>query len=249
MKGVAHHLFGHVDGAVNYSVGAWLRDMEALLADLRAANRLPVIVGGTGLYFRALTQGLSEIPPVPASIRDAIRREAEGLPAESLHHWLSQRDPKMADRLNPTDPQRILRALEVMEATGQSLLVWQEKRKPPLLKVETTQAVFIDPPRPALMERINARFDRMMEQGALAEVEALRARGLDPLLPVMRAHGVPGLMAFLDSKMDYEAALEQGRRDTRHYAKRQVTWFRHQLDGFTALPLEEARSALLQAFR
>lgn len=227
-----HRLFGHVDGAVNYSVGRYLEDAEAILRQLKEQKRLPVFVGGTGLYFKALTQGLSDIPRVPEEIRTEVRARAEGRPIADLHAELKSLDPAAAERLRPTDPQRILRALEVFAATGQSITVFQNLKQAPLLDAETCLALFLAPERKVLHESIDRRFDRMLIDGALDEVAALRARKLDPALPVMRAHGVPHLLAYLEGKMSLEEAARLGKADTRAYAKRQFTFARHQLPNF-----------------
>lgn len=229
---VEHRLFGHVDAAVNYSVGLWLADAAAAIAEIRAAGRTPVLVGGTGMYFKALTQGLSDIPPVPEEVRAQVRAGAEGLAPQELHERLAARDPLTASRLRPTDPQRILRALEVLEATGQPLASFQGARQAPLLAPGSWRAVFLAPERAELYRRIDARFDAMMEHGAVDEVRALAARGLDPALPAMRAHGVPGLIAWLSGRASREEAVARGKADTRQYAKRQFTFARHQLPAF-----------------
>ncbi len=248
-EGVPHHLFGHTDGAVNHSVGRWLAELAPVLEDLAAREKVPVIVGGTGLYFKALTQGLSAIPPVPEAVRAQVRGEAEGLDSAALHARLASRDPVMAARLRPSDPQRILRALEVLAATGRSLSLWQEEREPPLLPAAHALALFLSPDREALKERIDRRFEVMMDQGAEAEVARLAARGLDPMLPVMRAHGVPGLIACQEGRISRDEAVARGQSDTRAYAKRQMTWFRTQLDGFAAVSPESAEAYARQAFR
>ena len=229
--GVPHLLFGHIDGAVNYSVGKWLDDAGAALESVRAAHKLPIFVGGTGMYFKALTQGLSDIPDVPEEVRQTIRREAEGQPPAALHQKLAALDPTMAFKLRPSDPQRILRAIEVFTATGRSLSYWQGQRTSPLLP-DRYKAWFIAPERPELMRRIDRRFEGMMDAGAVREAETLAARALDPALPVMRAHGVPGLIDHLQGKSTISAAILRGQMDTRHYAKRQFTFARHQLPDF-----------------
>jgi tRNA dimethylallyltransferase len=244
---VPHWLFGHVDGAENYSVGRWLEDFEATLDDLAARGRLAVVAGGTGLYFKAALQGLSDIPAVPAEVRARVREDARGLSPRELHAELARVDPLTAGRLRPSDPQRVLRALEVFAATGRSLAQFQGARTPPLLDSVACPGFFIAPSRPELFARINARFDKMIEAGALEEVRALGARGLDPLLPVMRAHGVPHLLSFLAGRMSQEEAIERGKRDTRHYAKRQVTFARHQLPGFLWLEGEDIETRALAA--
>lgn len=243
-----HALYGAVDGAENFSVSRWLAAAAEGLAAARVAGRMPIFVGGTGLYFKALTQGLSDIPPVPAAVRAETRAWAEGRPPEELHAALATRDPATAARLRPSDPQRLLRALEVHAATGVSLATLQERRGAPLLDITRCAAVFLAPDRAALRSRIDARFEAMMAAGALDEVRALGARGLDPMLPVMRAHGVPPLLRHLAGALDLAAAVEAGKADTRRYIKRQATFARHQLPSFEWVEPKDA-SALLSARR
>jgi tRNA dimethylallyltransferase len=247
-RAAEHRLFGHVDGAVNYSVGRWVADARDLLETLAQAGQLPIFTGGTGLYFKALLQGLSEIPAVPEEVRARIRAQAGGLAPQEIHARLRAIDPETAARLRPTDPQRNLRALEVFAATGQPLASFQNRRPAPLLDPATTAAFFLLPERAALKARIDARFHAMMEQGALGEVERLAARGLDPALPVMRAHGVPGLIDYLRGDATLAEAIARGQRDTRAYSKRQVTFVRHQLPEFAMVAPEagwEAMAAVL----
>ncbi|MGA9090896.1 MAG: tRNA (adenosine(37)-N6)-dimethylallyltransferase MiaA [Bradyrhizobium sp.] len=237
---VPHRLYGHVDAAVNFSAGAWVADAAKVLSEVRAQNRLPIFVGGSGLYFKALTRGLSAVPPIPPEIREAVRARLEGDGVEALHAELARRDAESAERLKPRDRTRIARALEVIEATGRSLADWHRDGLPPLLPQGTFSALFLEPDRDALYARIDARFDAMLKAGALEEVAALAARRLDPLLPAMKAHGVPALIAHLAGKVTLEEAAATGRADTRHYAKRQFTWFRHQLPEFAWVKPEAA---------
>ena len=241
---VPHRLYGHVDAAVNCSAGSWVNDAAAALTEARAQNRLPIFVGGSGLYFKALTRGLSAVPPVPAGIRDSVRARLEQNGVEALHAELAQRDPASAQRLKPRDRTRIARALEVVEATGRSLTDWHRDGLPPLLPQGAFRALFLAPERDALYARIDARFRAMLEAGALEEVAALAARRLDPLLPAMKAHGVPALIRHLAGEITREEAAEIGRADTRHYAKRQFTWFRHQLPEFDWVAPDAARGWL-----
>ena len=241
---VPHRLYGHVDAAVNFSAGAWVADAARVLAEARAQNRLPIFVGGSGLYFKALTRGLSAVPPIPAEVRDGVRARLERDGVEALHAELAQRDPASAERLKPRDRTRIARALEVVEATGRSLTDWHREGLPPLLPPGEFSALFLAPEREQLYARIDARFDAMLAAGALEEVAALAARKLDPLLPAMKAHGVPALIRHLKGEITREAAAEIGRADTRHYAKRQFTWFRHQLPEFEWVAPEAARGWL-----
>ena len=224
---VPHRLYGHVDGAVNYSVGHFSRDAAALLRSLD--GRLPVFVGGTGLYFRALEQGFSELPPVPEAVRAQVRDEAAGRPTQALHADLARHDPAGAARLRPSDRMRVMRALEIFLATGRPIASFYGDPVPGPLAGWDLQKIFLAPDRDVLRARIDARFRTMIAGGALDEVARLRLRKLDPMLPVMRAHGVPGLIAHLDGTIDLEAAIVRGQADTRAYAKRQFTWFRHQM--------------------
>ena len=238
---VPHRLYGHVDAAVNYSAGSWVSDAAAVLADVRAQLRLPIFIGGTGLYFKALTRGLSAVPPISAEVRESVRARLERGGVEALHAELARRDPLSAERLKPRDRSRVARALEVVEATGRSLVDWHREGSPPLLPPGAFNALFLAPARDELYARIDVRFDSMLKAGALDEVAALAARNLDPLLPAMKAHGVPALIRHLGGEISLEEAATIGRADTRHYAKRQFTWFRHQLPEFEWVKPERAR--------
>ena len=237
---VPHRLYGHVDASVNYSAGAWVTDAGTMLAEARAQNRLAVLVGGTGLYFKALTRGLSAVPPIPPEIREGVRARLERDGVEALHAQLARRDPASAQRLKPRDRTRITRALEVVEATGRSLIDWHRQGLPPLLPPGTFRALFLAPDREALYARIDARFAAMLQAGALEEVAHLAARKLDSLLPAMKAHGVPALIRHVRGELALAEAATIGRADTRHYAKRQFTWFRHQLPEFEWIRPEAA---------
>ncbi|MGL9621162.1 tRNA (adenosine(37)-N6)-dimethylallyltransferase MiaA [Bradyrhizobium sp. U531] len=239
-----HRLYGHIDAAVNFSAGAWVSDAAKALDEAQAEGRLPIFIGGTGLYFKALTAGLSVVPPIPAAVREDVRARLEQNGVEALHAELARRDARAAERLNLRDRTRIARALEVIEATGRSLLDWHQEGQPPLLPQGSFRAVFLAPERDELYARIDARFDAMLDAGALKEVERLAARRLDPLLPAMKAHGVPALIRHLRGELSLEEAATIGRADTRHYAKRQFTWFRHQLPDFEWVKPEEARGWL-----
>ncbi|MCR9121952.1 MAG: tRNA (adenosine(37)-N6)-dimethylallyltransferase MiaA [Phyllobacteriaceae bacterium] len=224
-----HHLYGHVPPAVAYSTGAWVRDVLALLERLPADAPL-IFVGGTGLYFRALTEGLSPMPDVPDAIRSDLRARlaAEGAPA--LHADLAMRDSEGAAALDPGDGQRIVRALEVLEASGRTLAAWQAQAAEPVLGADAvTERWRVMPDRASLYARIEARFDAMIAAGALDEVRRLRALGLASDLPAMKAIGVRELGAVLDGTMDEDAAIARAKTATRQYAKRQMTWFRNQL--------------------
>jgi len=243
---VPHRLYGHVDAAINFSAGAWIADAAKALEEARAQDKLPIFVGGSGLYFKALTRGLSAVPPIPAEIREAVRARLERDGVEALHAELARRDPVSAERLKPRDRTRIARALEVIEATGRALPDWHREGQPPLLRAGEFSALFLSPERDALYAQIDARFDAMLAGGAIEEVAALAARQLDPLLPAMKAHGVPVLMRLIHGEVTRQAAAEFGRTETRQYAKRQFTWFRHQLPEFEWIAPEAARGWLEQ---
>jgi tRNA dimethylallyltransferase len=230
---VPHRLYGHVDAAENYSVGRWCQDAGAVLEDVRRDGRLPILVGGTGLYFKALTQGLSAVPLTPPDIRAAVRARCNAEGAAALHAELARRDPAMAARLKPGDGMRIARALEVLEATGRSLADWHRDGLPAILDPDEAVKIFLVAARAELYRRIDARFDAMLAEGALDEVRALADRCLDPLLPAMKAHGVPWLRRHLAGEISLEAAAAGGKQDTRRYTKRQATWFRNQMPGWT----------------
>ncbi len=239
--GAPHRLFGEIDGAINYSVGSWSRRAQEILAGI---GREPVIfVGGTGLYFRALTEGLSDMPAIPEAVRAEIRAKAEGRSTPDLHADLSVLDPATAARLRPSDRQRTLRALEVFVATGRPLTSFHSARAASALNPGEWAGLFLAPEREALYRGIDARFDAMLKEGALDEAAALMERHLDPALPVMRAHGVRHLIDHFEGRLSLAQAAERAKLDTRHYAKRQFTWARHQLAGFDWTQPEAAVAA------
>jgi tRNA dimethylallyltransferase len=212
-----------------YSVADWLRDVAPLVEAARRGGPPLVIVGGTGLYFKALTEGLSPVPDIPAEIRGHWRAEAGRLGAVSLHRELARRDPAMAGRLRPSDPQRIIRALEVLDGTGRSLGAWHGIAGEPILKADEADKLYVCPPRAELYARCDARLDAMIEAGALDEVRALMALDLPADRPALRALGVAPLMAFLRGQLSFAAAVERAKTDTRRYAKRQITWARRNM--------------------
>ncbi len=233
-----HRLFGAIDGAVNFSVGRWARLARAALDDI--GDQRVIVVGGTGLYFRALTEGLSDMPAVPDAVRAEARARAEGRATAELHADLAQRDPETAKRLKPGDRQRILRALEVLAASGRPRASCRGARAAPALRAGEWAGLFLNPDRTGLYRRIDARFEAMLAAGALDEVAALAARRIDPAFPVMRAHGVTHLASYLEGRLTLDEAVQRSKLDTRHYAKRQFTWARHQLEGFAWTPPEAA---------
>jgi len=236
MQRAPHCLYGTVPASERYSVGRFLEDVAHALRDAKVEGRLPVFIGGTGLYFKALTEGLAQVPDVPPEIRAHWRGEAERIGTEGLHRALQARDPVMAARLRPSDPQRLLRALEVIDATSVSLAEWQGADAAAVLHPEGLRRIVIAPEREPLYAAIDARFDRMMEQGAIEEVRALLALGLDHALPAMRAHGVRELAAYLAGDSSLEAAVEKAKTESRRYAKRQMTWARRFMQDWQWFP-------------
>lgn len=240
-----HRLYGHVPMAAGYSVARWLEDAEAGLAEARAAGRAPIFVGGSGLYFKALTEGLSPMPRIPAEIRQEVRQRLAREGRAVLHAELSMRDPKIAARLPAGDSQRLLRAFEVLEATGRPLSAWQQApRQGALVDALKARRVVLWPDRAVLHARINARLDGMIAAGALDEVSAIARLGLESALPGYRAHGLRPLLAHIRGEITLEEAAERTRGETRQYAKRQFTWFRHQTSDWERLAPEDAFAVL-----
>lgn len=244
--GVPHHLFGVTDGADGWSVGRWLRAASPVLEDILARGRTPVVVGGTGLYFKALTEGLADVPPTPAAVRQSVTGMYDALGEARFRELLASADPDAARRIEAGDRMRLQRAMEVLEATGRPLSAWQADTAP-ALEPDAWRAVAIVPERTELYARCDARFDAMLAAGALEEVRALLARGLDPLAPVMKAVGVRELAAHLADETTLEQAADLARQETRRYAKRQLTWLRNQTPDWpkiTSLDLDEAWAQL-----
>ena len=242
---VPHLLYGHVDAAENYSVGRWCVDAAAAIAEAERAGRLPILVGGTGLYFKVLTRGLAAVPPIPAGVRTAVRARLKAEGVAALHAELVRHDPSVAARLMPGDRSRITRALEVFLATGRPLADWHREGMPPAVDAAGAIKIFLAVERGELYRRIDARFDAMLAAGALEEVRDLATRGLDPALPAMKAHGVPWLIRHLAGEITLAEATEGGKRDTRRYTKRQATWFRHQLPEWDWVAPERAELSIL----
>jgi tRNA dimethylallyltransferase len=241
-----HLLYGHVDAAERYSVGAWCVDAAAALAAAGRDGRTAIVLGGTGLYFETLSKGLAAVPPISDDVRAAVRARLEARGSAALHAELALADPVMARRLMPADRSRIARALEVVLATGRSLADWHREGMPPVLDTARAVKVFLDPERGALQRRIATRFAAMLAAGALEEVAALAARGLDPALPAMKAHGVPWLIRHLAGEIDLAQAAAGGVRDTWRYTKRQATWFRNRMPDWTWSAPEAAQALILR---
>jgi tRNA dimethylallyltransferase len=241
-----HHLFGAVDGAEGWSVGRWLTAALPVLDDIRARGRRAIVVGGTGLYFRALTQGLAEIPPVAAQLRDLAGETFDRVGETAFRQALAAKDPAAAARIAPGDRQRLVRALSVADATGRALSDWQADTRPPLVEGDW-RAVVMEPDRATLYARCDARMEVMARQGALDEVRALMARRLDPALPVMKAVGLRELASHLSGERTLEEAIALAQQETRRYAKRQLTWLRNQTPDWARLRTEAEMAAFVSA--
>ena len=227
MARAPHHLFGVADAADGWSVGRWLRAATAVLGDIAAHGVPMIVVGGTGLYFRALTVGLAEAPPVPTEARDAAMQAYDQAGEAAVRAALRALDPRAEGRIAANDRQRLVRALAVAQATGRSLSDWQADTRPALAP-GSWRGVVLEPDRASLYERCDRRLEAMVEQGALDEARVLMARGLDPALPAMKAVGLRELAAHLRGEVSLEAAISAAQQETRRYAKRQLTWFRNQ---------------------
>jgi len=225
-----HRLYGHVSPATRYSTGAWLRDVQALIQGEGASYEKLIFVGGTGLYFDTLINGFAQIPDVPQVAIQQVEEMIQPLDAQGRADLLARIDPEMAKRLQAPDPQRVVRAISVIQATNKSLASWQdEPNAPSIIEGFEIEKIVLNPERDVLRERIAKRFNMMMQGGAIDEVKAVNALDLDPSLPAMRAIGVPEISAYLAGDMTYEEATEKSITATHQYAKRQRTWFRNRM--------------------
>jgi tRNA dimethylallyltransferase len=242
-----HLLYGHVPAREAYSTGRYQSDAGHALHEVRKAGRVAIFVGGTGLYFKALTEGLSDMPSVPAGVREAARAKLKAVGNQAFHEELARRDPIMAEQLFPGDGQRMLRAWEVLEASGRSLAFWQQNEGRPVLDGLTLARFVIDVPRETLRARIEARFAGMLAAGAMEEALALES--LDPALPAARIIGRRELLALHDGAMTEAQAIEKAVIASRQYAKRQDTWFRNQLSDWTRVDGTEAGNILAETLK
>jgi tRNA dimethylallyltransferase len=236
---VPHLLYGHVSAREPYSVGRYQADVTDALAQGRAMGRIPIFTGGTGMYFSALTEGLAGIPAIPGAIRARARARLEEIGVAALHAELAARDPETAAQLRPTDPQRVLRAYEVFEATGRPLTRWQTEMGNPVLDGMQRRKFVVDIPRPELRARIETRFRAMLSEGALEEASALE--GIDPSLPAAKILGLRELWALRRGDLSETQAITLAVTATRQFAKRQMTWFRNRMADWTRL--ESSNSA------
>lgn len=233
MAEVRHLLFGTVPPSVRFSTGDWLRAVESIVADEAPGGRPLVFVGGTGLYFDALVHGFAEVPHVPAEVTREVEAEVAGLDREGRARLMAERDPEMAARLQAHDPQRVVRALAVRQATGRSLASFQGAVRPGPLAGFALERIVLNPARDVLRQRIAARFAAMFAEGAVEEVKALLELGLDPSLPAMKAIGVREIADWLDGRISREEAIARAVTATHQYAKRQRTWFRNRMADWT----------------
>ena len=224
MRGVEHRLFGAWDGATACSAADWAAAAKREIADIQATGAVPILVGGTGLYIRTLLDGIAPVPQIDPAIRGQVR----SLPVADAYAALQIEDLERAGALAPGDSLRIARALEVVRSTGKPIAHWQQRREGGIADQVALHPAVILPPRDELYVRCDMRFERMLENGAVEEVETLLARKLSPALPVMRAIGVREIAGWLSDEWSREEALARGQQATRNYAKRQYTWFRHQ---------------------
>lgn len=241
MQGIPHHFFGHIDGAVRYSVGAWVREAVPAALECLARDKYPILVGGTGLYFKALTDGLSNIPAIPDLLLQKLKERLDQDGFDVLHREAVECDPAATSRLLGEDPQRLLRILSVYQHTGRPLSVWQQNTRP-IIPQGFWKGIFLNPPREELYRKIDSRFEAMIQQGGRQEVDKILSRNLDRGLPVMKAIGVS--QSFEAEGSDW---IKLCQRDTRRLAKRQKTFFRKsaanwvqisRFDHLTALILE-----------
>lgn len=240
---IPHHLFGVLDASRRASVGWWAREAVRLIAEIEARGRLPILTGGTGLYFNALVRGLAEMPEISEQTRQAVDiLESQGL--DALRERAEALDPEAAGRISPSDRQRLRRIVEIGLESGQPISAFQRETRP-LLSADRYTGLVIEPDRAALYARIERRFDQMMDDGALAEAKQLAARGLDPSLPAMKALGMPRLIAASRGEMEMDDAIARSKQDSRRYAKRQMTWFRNQLPDWRRIDPAAGNEALL----
>jgi tRNA dimethylallyltransferase len=238
-----HHLFGVADAADGWSVGRWLTAAGAVLGEIAARGRPAILAGGTGLYFRALTQGLADIPPVPRAQREVAEQAYDAEGEAAVREALRSLDPLAEARISPGDRQRLTRALAVARATGRALSAWQAETTP-ALPAGSWRAVVLEPPRQALYARIDARLVAMADAGAVEEAAALMARGLDPRLPAMKAVGLRELAAHAAGEASLDAAVAAAQQASRRYAKRQLTWLRNQTPDWPRISAVEPAEAL-----
>lgn len=252
MEGVPHHLFGHVPASVRYSTGKWLDAAAPVIGDVQRRGKVPIIIGGTGLYHLCLIEGLSQIPPVPDEIRAEVSAITKSGGVEALRLKLEEVDPETAARFGKGDRQRLARALEVWLATGSSIASFQGQKTRPVLGPNEWLGIALTPVRAKLYSRIDKRFEGMLMEGAMEEARGLLAQNLPPELPAMKAHGIPWLLDYLRGEISAQMAAENAKRDTRRYAKRQFTWIGRQFPFWPRIPsmsLDDRMRVILALYR
>lgn len=226
---IDHYLFGHMPINQHYSVAQWRQEALTAIENIRQKGQIPILVGGTGLYFKAMIEGLSPIPEISLETRKKVSALYDQIGAEAFHAYLKEVDPDMAERLPATDRQRCIRAIEIYQETKKTLSDWQTLPRVKAPDDFIFKAFILKPEREMLYQHINQRFDHMMDNGALEEAKAIHRLDLDPLLPSLKAVGLPPLRAYLDKELSLEEAIEQAKTHSRRYAKRQFTWFNNQM--------------------
>ncbi len=248
MGNVPHHMFGHVSGDIRYSTGAWLRAVEPLILEVLARGKSPILIGGTGLYFRALLQGMANIPAVSEAVQreTALELEREGIGA--LRERATDLDPIATARVLGNDPQRLQRIVNVAKGTGQALSIWQADTRP-VVPSRFAKFCVLTPPREILYDRINARYDQMLRHGGLDEAKAVFDKAVDEGLPVMKAIGLRQLRRYFDDLCSLDEAVEDAKRESRRFAKRQMTWFRNQPPKGVFLANRSDRDAFIKSVK
>lgn len=240
MQDVPHHLFGHVSGETRYSTGQWLRDVQPIILDCLARDKYPILTGGTGLYFKALLNGLAQIPEISSEVFDDINNRLKQFGVKRLREEAEQVDPIAAQRILGDDPQRLTRIVSVYTQTGRALSDWQANTRPIIPRQFCHCAVLL-PERADLYARINSRFGNMVNNGGLAEAQTVFSKNYDASLPVMKAIGVQQLQSYFYGKVSLDDAIELAKRDTRRFAKRQFTWFRGQASDWAQITMPEQK--------
>lgn len=248
MAALPHHLYGHVDGGVRYSVGGWLREVEPLILEILARGKVPIMTGGTGLYFKALSEGLADVPAISLAVERRVQEVLDKDGVQALRQRCEAIDPVVTSRIVGDNPHRLMRVLSVFWQSGRSLSDWQSQTRP-VIPARYLRCAVLMPERAQLYDRINARYAAMVDNGGLDEARAVMALDLPSNLPMMKAIGLPPLLDYLRGLRSYEAALAQSQQDTRRYAKRQMTWFRNQTPHWPKLRRAEEKLDFIAAMR
>ncbi|MBL0318941.1 MAG: tRNA (adenosine(37)-N6)-dimethylallyltransferase MiaA [Alphaproteobacteria bacterium] len=243
-RNIPHELYGVLPVATHGSVFIWLEMVCKQIDAVRKAGKTPILIGGTGMYIASLYKGISPVPAVSLEVKKRVRSDFELLGNERFYELLLIKDPQIKEHLHVGDSQRMVRAMEVLEETGESLYLFQKMPASLFYSDDQFKLFFLELPREKLYDRCNKRFVAMVEAGAIAEVKNLDGLGLDPNLPAMRAHGVPELLHYIHETIPLDKAIETAQKNTRHYVKRQFTWFKHQLPQATRINAEDPHKAV-----